>query len=147
MKSLWKPTCWQNCVHNRISVSFKPSLNVHKGLINLQLKTANCKCWMCNYVFFHMGKKFAHSNLSILHLNKIFEPQVECLHRSLESQRVQSQIKAPLLCSRCRNCLCPALLMPWAGPASTEPQAPKAFSGVSALEAKLWHQLRNTSLR
>lgn len=38
---------------------------------------------MCNYVFFHMGKQFAHSNLSILHLNKIFGPQVECLHRKI----------------------------------------------------------------
>lgn len=52
---------------------------------------------MCDYVFFYTGKQFAHSNLNILHSNKISGPQVECFHRSLESQRVQSQVKAPVV--------------------------------------------------
>lgn len=155
MKYLWKALCWQNCAHNRRSVSFKPSLHASAG---------SGKVWYtCNWgpqianvgrVFFHVEKQVAHANLSILHLHKNLGPQVECLHTSLESQMVQSQVEAPfVMCLRWRGCLSSGLLpciphaVGWTSNSPREPQASKAFSGVSTLEPKVWLQLGDTYLR
>lgn len=48
-----------------------------------------------------MGKQFAHSNLSILHLNKIFGPQVECLHRKTfwSPRGYKAKSRPPLWCA------------------------------------------------
>lgn len=91
--------------------------------LKLQLRTANCKYWTCNYSFFKWKKSFHTQILAHCIYTKNWGHRHDVCVWTWSPKQYKARLRSYLWCAwgggvafhlRC----CPAFLMPWAGPAT-----------------------------
>ena len=127
MKYLWKPPCWQNCAHNRRSVSFNLSLHA-SGRSGKVWYTRNWGLQIANIghviMFFSTWKNNLHMQILVFCIyTKTSGHRWNVFIRAWSPKWYKAKLRPRLWCAwggRVAFHLgcCPAFLMPWAGPAT-----------------------------